>query len=168
MTGWDEEDKCKSESHFYYTPLQYYYSDITFKSCSRHSYPERLRLFWDILSQLCSITSWSYSLLVLDGVVAGVTHSHLELKAHHRVCSALGTTLPTHRFATLPAVVLKQETRGSNNKDGSLLVPVFLCAYISTTTIESQGYLYYSNGYTRGCLPSHLPKPNGLRVPHQH
>lgn len=51
-----------------------------------------------------------YSLLVLDGVVAGVTHSHLELKAHHRVCSALGTTLPTHRLATLPAVVLNQET----------------------------------------------------------
>ena len=56
-----------------------------------------------------SESNWEsrYLLLFFDGVKTGITHPHLELKAHDGVGGALGATLPTHRVATLPAVVLE-------------------------------------------------------------
>lgn len=48
-----------------------------------------------------------YSLLVSDGLVAAVTHTHLKLKAHEGDGGAFGRTLATHGLATLPTVVLR-------------------------------------------------------------
>lgn len=48
-----------------------------------------------------------YSLLVGDGLVAAVTHTHLELESHEGDGGAFGRTFATHGLATLPAVVLK-------------------------------------------------------------
>lgn len=55
-----------------------------------------------------------YSLLVSDGLVAAVTHTHLELEAHEGDGGAFGRTFATHRLATLPTVVLR-ETGGLQN-----------------------------------------------------
>lgn len=46
------------------------------------------------------------SLLVLDGVVARITHADLELEAHDRVAGALAAALPTDSLPALPAVML--------------------------------------------------------------
>lgn len=48
-----------------------------------------------------------YSLLVSDGLVAAVTHAHLELEAHEGDGGALGRTFAAHCLAALPAVVLR-------------------------------------------------------------
>jgi len=48
-----------------------------------------------------------YSLLVSDGLVAAVTHTHLELEAHEGDGGAFGRTFATHCLATLPTVVLR-------------------------------------------------------------
>lgn len=48
------------------------------------------------------------SVLVGDGLVAAVAHTHLELKAHEGDGGALGRTLAAHCLAALPAVVLSQ------------------------------------------------------------
>lgn len=58
-----------------------------------------------------------YSLLVGDGLVAAVTHAHLELKAHEGDGGAFGRTFATHSLATLPAVVL-------NKKRGLIVIGV--------------------------------------------
>lgn len=55
-----------------------------------------------------------YSLLVSDGLVAAVTHTHLELEAHEGDGGAFGRTFATHRLATLPTVVLR-DTGGLQN-----------------------------------------------------
>lgn len=52
-----------------------------------------------------------HSLLVLDGVIAGVAHPDLELEAHDRVAGALAAALPTHRLPTFPAVMLQDHGR---------------------------------------------------------
>lgn len=44
--------------------------------------------------------------LVLYGVVAGITHSDLELEAHDGVAGAFAAAFATHGLPTLPAVVL--------------------------------------------------------------
>lgn len=47
-----------------------------------------------------------YSLLVSDGLVAAVAHTHLKLEAHEGDGGAFGRTFATHCLATLPTVVL--------------------------------------------------------------
>lgn len=49
------------------------------------------------------------SLFFFDGIKAGVTHPHRELKAHDWVRGAFRTTFSTNSLATLPAVVLHKE-----------------------------------------------------------
>lgn len=46
------------------------------------------------------------SILVCDGLVAAVTHTHLELEAHEGDGGAFGRTFAAHGLATLPTVVL--------------------------------------------------------------
>lgn len=48
-----------------------------------------------------------YSLLVSDGLVAAVAHTHLKLEAHEGDSGAFGRTFATHCLATLPTVVLR-------------------------------------------------------------
>lgn len=60
---------------------------------------------WQTTEQLC------YSLLVGDGLVAAVTHAHLELEAHEGDGGAFGRALATHSLATLPTVVLENTER---------------------------------------------------------
>lgn len=50
-----------------------------------------------------------YLLLVCDGLVAAVTHSHFKLEAHQRDGGALGAALAADRLPALPAVVLEGE-----------------------------------------------------------
>ncbi len=47
-----------------------------------------------------------HSLLVSYGLVAAVTHAHLEFEAHEGDGGAFGRTFATNCLATLPAVVL--------------------------------------------------------------
>lgn len=54
-----------------------------------------------------------YSLLVSDGLVAAVTHTHLEFEAHEGDGGAFGRTFAAHRLATLPTVVLRNYRRTS-------------------------------------------------------
>lgn len=49
-----------------------------------------------------------HSLLVGDGLVAAVAHTHLELEAHEGNGGAFGRTFAAHRLATLPTVMLKK------------------------------------------------------------
>lgn len=51
------------------------------------------------------------SLFVGDGLVAAVTHTHLELEAHEGDGGAFGRTFSTHRLATLPTVMLRNTGR---------------------------------------------------------
>lgn len=46
------------------------------------------------------------SILVTDGLVAAVTHAHLELEPHEGDGGAFGRTFAAHCLAALPAVVL--------------------------------------------------------------
>lgn len=48
------------------------------------------------------------SVFVSDGLMAAVTHPHLELEAHEGDGGALGRTFAAHGLAALPAVVLSQ------------------------------------------------------------
>lgn len=50
-----------------------------------------------------------YSLLVTDGLVAAVTHAHLELEPHEGDGGAFGRTFAAHCLAALPAVVLSAQ-----------------------------------------------------------
>lgn len=50
-----------------------------------------------------------YSLLVTDGLVAAVTHAHLELESHEGDGGAFGRTFAAHCLAALPAVVLSTQ-----------------------------------------------------------
>lgn len=49
------------------------------------------------------------SLLLSDGVKAGVTHSHRELEAHDGERGAFGAAFPTYSLAAFPAVVLRRD-----------------------------------------------------------
>lgn len=50
-----------------------------------------------------------HSLLVLDGVVTGITHPDLELEAHDGVAGALAAALPADSLPALPAVMLQDD-----------------------------------------------------------
>ena len=52
-----------------------------------------------------------HSLLVFDGVIAGVAHPDLELEAHDGVAGALAAALATHGLPALPAVMLQQDRK---------------------------------------------------------
>lgn len=52
-----------------------------------------------------------HSLLVFDGVVAGIAHADLELEAHDGVAGALAAALPADSLPALPAVMLRQDRR---------------------------------------------------------
>lgn len=52
-----------------------------------------------------------HSLLVLDGVVAGIADSDLELEAHDGVAGALAAALATDSLPALPAVMLPEGRR---------------------------------------------------------
>ena len=66
-----------------------------------------------------------HSLLVLDGVVAGVAHPDLELEAHDGVAGALAAALPTHRLPALPAVVLQHGRKEGRERNFRLHAPDF-------------------------------------------
>lgn len=51
-----------------------------------------------------------YSLLVSDGLVAAVAHTHLKLEAHEGDSGAFGRALAAHCLAALPTVVLRSST----------------------------------------------------------
>ena len=69
-------------------------------------YAENLGKMWPTASNLREAFD---SLFFFDGIKAGVTHPHRELKAHDWVCGAFRTTFSTNSLATLPAVVLHKE-----------------------------------------------------------
>lgn len=52
------------------------------------------------------------SLLLFDGIRAGVAHAHWELEAHDGEGGALGAAFPANGLSTLPAVVLRRHGRG--------------------------------------------------------
>lgn len=63
-------------------------------------------------TQVLPLQARQHSLLILDGVVAGITHSDLELEAHDGVAGAFAAAFATHGLPTLPAVVLGTGERG--------------------------------------------------------
>lgn len=52
-----------------------------------------------------------HSLLILDGVVTGITHPDLELEAHDGVAGALAAALPADSLPALPAVMLQDDRK---------------------------------------------------------
>lgn len=90
------------------------------------------------------------SLFFFDGIKAGVTHPHRELKAHDWVRGAFRTTFSTNSLATLPAVVLHKE----KNKQ-----------YISMTDGLRDSKLAGGGEDTLARL-SYLSEAQGLSVPH--
>lgn len=63
-----------------------------------------------------------YPLFVSDGLVAAVTHAHLELEAHQGDGGTFGRTFATHCLPTLPAVVLRDTVARSQPQRRSTVI----------------------------------------------